>query len=446
MRRLVVLLLLLGIGAALSQGSLVARESAAPPPGEGEDPVSGTEAQVGDEELPVEIPEASPEAIRYYRSGNVLWVFAIVWALAVPALVLWTGLAARLRDLAARIAGGRFLLTVVGVFVLYSLVVFVADLPLSFYAGFVRQHEYGLSNQTLGKWIGDALKGLGVGLVGGGLVVWVPYLLIRRFPRRWWLFTGLAVVPFLFVVVLVSPIWIAPLFNDFGPMEDERLEARILGLADRVGVEADRVWEVDKSVDTERVNAYVTGFLETHRIVLWDTLLEKLDDDQVLVVMAHELGHYVLDHIVLGVLLGSAGTFLGLFLVHRASGPVLDRFDRRFGFDHLADPASLPLLILLFNLFAFLGMPVGLAYSRWQEREADRFALELTRDNRAAAEAFVALQTENLSNPRPGPVYRFFRASHPSIAQRIEMCNRYRPWETGEPMRYGEIVRPGGSR
>ena len=390
----------------------------------------------------VSVPAPSPRALRYYRTGNRWWVVAVLWGFAVPALLLFTGAAARLRSLADRLAGGgagwRWVPAVAIFFALYSLVVFLADLPLAFYLGWVRQHAYGLSNQTLGKWTADAAKALLVGMLGGAAVVWMPYLLLRRSPRRWWLWCGLAAAPFLCFVMLVSPIWIEPLFNRFGPMRDKGLEAGILALAERAGVPAERVFEVEKSVDTKRVNAYVTGFAGTHRIVLWDTLVDRLEDREVLVVMGHEIGHYALGHVAMGIALTSALVLAGLWGVHRTAGGVLRRFGARFGFGSLADPASLPLLALLLNLFGLLAQPAALAWSRHEEREADRFALELTRDNVACGRAFVKLQTENLSNPRPGPLYVMMRASHPPIAARVAMCNEYRPWAKGQPLRYGD--------
>ena len=226
-------------------------------------------------------------------------------------------------------------------------------------------------------------------------------------------------------------------------MNDKQLEAQILALADEAGIEGGRVFEVDKSVDTNAVNAYVTGLGSTKRIVLWDTLLAKLDARQVRVVMAHEMGHYVLNHVMQGLLAGFCGIMVGLYLVYRAANFLLRRFKDRLGFDQLSDVASLPLILLLGQTVALLMMPIGLAFSRHLEHEADRFALELTHDNRAAATAFVRFQAENLSNPTPGPLYTLLRASHPSLAERIEFANDYRPWEQGEPLRYGSFFKRG---
>jgi Zn-dependent protease with chaperone function len=394
----------------------------------------------GSDSAPVAVPEPSAQAMDYYRGGNVLWLVREALELAVPAIVLWTGLSVRIRSVAQRV-GRRWFPTIVVYFALYWLLDGALHLPLSYYSGFVRQHAYGLSNQSFARWFRDVLLDWSVALVFGALVIWFPYWLMQRSPRRWWLYTALAALPVMFFVMFAEPIWIAPLYNDFGPMRDKQLEAEILDLAARAGIEGGRVFEVDMSADTSAVNAYVTGFAGSKRIVLWDTLLQKLDARQVRVVMAHEMGHYVLGHVVQGLLAGFCGVLAALFLVHHLANVLLQRYSARFGFTRLSDIASLPLLVLLLQAIALVMMPAGLAFSRHLEHEADRFALELTRDNRAAATAFVRLQSENLGNPRPGPLYTFWRASHPSLGQRIEFANRYRPWDRGEPLRYGGLFK-----
>lgn len=390
---------------------------------------------------PVPVPEPSEKAMRYYRSGNVLWVVSTLWGLAVPILLLFTGFSARLRDVARRV-GRNWFFTAAIYGVLFTLVAFILDLPLAYYAGFIRQHEYGLSSQTAAKWWSDALKGLAIGCVFGALFLWLPYLLLRKSPRRWWLYTGLLAIPLIVLMLLVTPIWIEPLFNEFGPMKDKALESRILALADRAGIEGSRVFEVNKSVDTKTVNAYVNGFMNTKRIVLWDTLLAKLDGEEVLVVMGHEMGHYVLGHMAQIILLASALVLIGLWVIHRTAGGLIARYKDRFRFTELSDVASVPLMALLFSLVSLLLSPVMLAVSRYNEHESDRFALELTRSNRDCAEAFVKLQQENLGNPRPGLLYKLWRSSHPPLGERIDFCNEYRPWETGQPLKYEDRVRP----
>ena len=389
---------------------------------------------------PVAVPDPSPKAVRFYRSGLRLWVVGRVWSVAVPVLFLVTGLSARIR----RFASGRgrpWLVEIVIYAVAFLAIEFLLNLPLRYYAGFVRLHAYGLSIQPLGRWLGDALKGLAVEMAGAVLFLWVPYLLMARSPRRWWLYTGLLALPFAGFSALIAPIVIDPLFNDFGPMKDKRLEVRIDALARRAGIDGGKIFEVDKSRDTTTVNAYVTGLFSTKRIVLWDTILAKLDDDELLTVMGHEMGHYVLNHVAQGLILSSIGTIFALYLIHRAANGLIRRFGPRFGFDRLSDVASVPLLLLLAQVTIFLGSPVINGFSRHMEHEADRFALEITRTNRAAATGFVKLQEDNLSVPYPGRLSRIWRSTHPSIGERIDFCNEYRPWETGQPLRYGSMFR-----
>lgn len=427
------LLAIVVFGAVVANAAAQAPAGTTPPP----PPESLEEARAS---ARVPVPEPSPEAVSYYRSGNVLWIVDTIWGFVLPIGLLATGFSARLRTWAGRIGRTR-VLTIALYFAAFSVVTFLIGLPLSYYESFVREHAYGLSNQTFGKWAQDQLIGLAVGIVAGGLFLWVPYTLLRRSPGRWWLYTGLAAIPFIVLLVFVAPIWIDPLFNRFGPMANEALEADILALADRAGIEGGRVFEVAKSEDTKAVNAYVNGFGSTKRIVLWDTIIAKLTREQLLVVMGHEMGHYVLGHVWKLILIFSALTIGSLYVVHRASGWLIARYRHRFGFTELGDVASLPLILVLSGAASFTATPLALAVQRHFEHEADRFGLEITRDNRAAATAFVTLQQENLAVPRPGPLYKWWRASHPLLGERIDFSNDYRPWERNEPLVYGHLFR-----
>jgi len=389
---------------------------------------------------PVPVPEPSEKAMARYRSGIVLWLVDTAWGFVLPGAILLTGFSARMRNWAARLGRKRFL-TIAIYFALFSIVTFIIDLPRAYYEEFAREHAYGLSNQTLSKWFGDSLKSLAVGTVMGALFLWVPYLLLRKSPRRWWLYTAMAAVPFLCLTLLIAPVWIDPLFNHFGPMKNKTLESRILQLADRAGIEGGRVYEVDKSADTKTLNAYVAGVGGTKRIVLWDTIIARLDEPQLLFVMGHEMGHYVLNHIWKELAIFSVLIAVLLYAVHRLAGAVIARQHARFGFTELSDVASLPLILILFSLAFLVVSPLVLGINRHFEHEADRFGLEITRENRPAALSFVRLQEDNLANPRPHWLVRLFRASHPTLAERIEFANSYRPWETGQPLTYEHLFK-----
>jgi STE24 endopeptidase len=422
-RALLALVLLMPAGA-------MAQNAAQPPAA----PPAASDA-ASNERVPV--PEPSEKALSYHRSGTLIWIFSTVWGLLVPAAILWTGFSARMRNWAQAI-GRKWFFIVAAYWVIFTLVSTVIDLPRVYYVGFVRQHAYDLSNQTLAKWASDQLANLAVTLVIGGMALWVPYLLLRKSPQRWWIYTSILAVPFIVTIVLVQPLWIDPLFNTFGPMKDKALEADILRLADRSGIEGGRVFEVAKSEDTKALNAYVNGFGATKRIVLWDTIIKALDRPQLLVVMGHEMGHYVLGHVWKLILLLSL-TILGMtYAIHRLAGALIRKHTARFGFTELGDVASLPLVLLLVGAVSLVTDPLTLAVSRHFEHEADRFALEITHDNVGCAAAFAKLQQSNLGVPRPSWFYVLFRASHPTLGDRIDFCNEYRPWETGESEIYAD--------
>lgn len=390
----------------------------------------------------VAVPAPSELAVRYHRSGNALWAIETGLGLLIPALLLFSGLSARIRTLAQR-AGRRWLPTVALYALLFTLLTALLALPLAYYAGYLRQHEFGLSNQSFGRWIGEWLKGILVGGIGLAVVLWIPYLLLRRSPKLWWLYAGLATIPIATLLLVITPIWVDPLFNEFGPMKDQALESRILTLAQRAGIDGSRVYQVDKSLDTKAVNAYVTGVGGTKRIVLWDTMLAKLEPDQILFVMAHEMGHFVLRHTLAIIIGATLLTTASLFVVHRVAGGLIARYAGKFGFDRLSDVASFPLLVLLGSMVSLVLTPAVLAFSRYQEHEADRYALELTRNNRAAGTTFVRLQEENLTVPRPGPLHLLWRGSHPPLGERVDFANQYRPWELKHKLRYGHLFQSG---
>lgn len=417
---------LLAAAALLAGATLVAVHAA-----RAAEPAKTTDKPASEGAPPVPVPEPGEKALRYHRTGNILWGVATLWTIGVPFVAAFSGAGAKLRDRVSRATGGRWLPTVTLYGVAWTALVALANLPLAYYAGYARQHAYGLSTQPISKWASDEATSVAVSCVLAALVTWIPYLLIRRSPRRWWLWTGIASLPLTALLLIVAPVWIDPLFNRFGPVEDKSLERELLSLASRAGIEGSRVFEVDKSADTTTVNAYVTGFATTKRIVLWDTIIRKLSRDELHFVMAHEMGHYVLGHVARAVILVPLCLTLGLFVSDRVARRIIARRGTQLRFGELADVASLPLLVFIFSLGTFAASPAILAYSRHVEHEADVFGLELTGDREAAARAFVRLHDENLAVARPSAVYRIFRSSHPSLGDRIDFCNG---WTAGEKL------------
>jgi len=224
-------------------------------------------------------------------------------------------------------------------------------------------------------------------------------------------------------------------------MQDKALEAKILDLADRAGIEGSRVFEVEKSVDTKTLNAYVAGLFNTKRIVLWDTTIARMNERELLFVMGHEMGHFVLGHMWYLVAANAVMIMVLFYGAYRTAGAVLRRYGHRFGFSSMDDIASLPLLLLLVSVFSFIAAPFGNVLTRHFEHEADRFGLEITQFNHSAATAFVKLQTDALAVPRPGLFNVLWRQSHPPLGERIDFANAYHPWRTGAPLVYADRFR-----
>ncbi|MDP1608595.1 MAG: M48 family metallopeptidase [Chlamydiales bacterium] len=376
----------------------------------------------------VEIPEMSEQAVSFYRSGVVLWSAEQIWALLLPCLFLVTGFSGRLASFAEKRCKIRYF-SIALYLVLFFLSSWLLSLPLDLYASYFRPHSYGLSTQSLALWFDHYGKQCLITLGFSLATVWIFYWLLAKSPKRWWLYSSFVGIALSFFTVALQPIWIDPLFNDFGPMKNKELEQQILDLAAGAGIEKGRIYEVNKSQETKMLNAYVIGFGETKRIVFWDTLLQQMSPAQVLFVVGHEMGHYVLGHMWWSFLYYSALLLAMFYLASKWALSLLARFHKLFRFNKLSSIASLPLFFFVFTALSLLSDPLSCFIQRIEERQADRFGLELTKNNQAAGEAFVILQKSNLANPRPDPFSYFWRCSHPSLEERIKFANSYCPWE-----------------
>ena len=377
-----------------------------------------------------------PESRAYWGTRTALAFLEPLTTILIALLVLFSGLSAKLRDIAEVMGRSRWVRLLV-FFTLYTLVVYLLTFPLAWYGGFALEHQYGLSNQSLGAWLGEQGKELVVGIVFLGVtpIVWLVYRALEASPRRWWLWLALGTLPIVTATVLLQPLLIDPLFNKFTPLRDQQLESRIVALAERAGIPGRNVYEVDKSRQTRKFNAYVNGFGVSQRIVLWDTILEGMETDEILFVMGHEMGHYRLGHIWKGIAFATLTSFAFFWVVALIVGWALRRFGTPWGIRALHDPASLPLLSATLTLVVFLSQPITNGYSRSIETEADVYALEITRDNDGAARAFLKLGAQNRSNPAPPPWIRFLFYSHPTLAERVTLALGYRPWQEGKPNR-----------
>jgi STE24 endopeptidase len=387
------------------------------------------------------VPVPGEKAVRHYHASIALGVTAILWSFLSPALFLFTGWSARIRSWAQR-QGQNWYITFVLYAVAFGLLYFLVNLPLNYYAGFVFPHSFDLTNQTFSRWLGNTLKSAAVVMIIGLAVGWIPFLVFKKSPRRWWLWLGLLVPLFLSAQFFIQPVLIDPLYHQFRPLPDKTLEAKILAEAARAGIAGSRIYVANLSLDTKLDNAYVTGLFGTRRIVFWDTMLKGFNEDELLFILGHEMGHYVLHHLIQLIAVASLLAFLSLYAWYWLAGPVIRQCQQRWRFDTLSDFAALPLMILAFQLSVFTDLPVYMAFSRHIEHEADRFGLELTHNNHAAATAFVKMVQNGVYVYQPAPIIQFWYGSHPTPAERIEFCNQYRPWETGQPSKYQNCFKP----
>jgi Zn-dependent protease with chaperone function len=363
--------------------------------------------------------------------------FTPLYDLIIALVILFSGLAAAMRNVAHGF-GSKLYVRVLIFLSLYTVVDFVLGFPLACYRGYALEHQYGLSTQTLGAWLGDQGKNAVVNVAVFGVVpiLWLAWRALARWPRHWWLPVAAGTLPLIVAGTLLQPLVIDPLYNTFTPLRDQQLKERILDLAARAEIPGRNVYEVNKSAQTRKFNAYVSGFGPSQRIVLWDTMLEGMEGDEILFVMGHEMGHYRLGHIWKGIGLYSAMSFLFFFLVARLAGWAAARFGPLWGFDHLGDVAAMPLLTATMTLLALVAQPAINGFSRAIEHEADVFAVEVTRDNDAGARAYLKLGSQNRSNPEPSRFVKLFLYTHPPLIERMRFTLDYRPWEEEKENRY----------
>jgi Zn-dependent protease with chaperone function len=376
--------------------------------------------------------EFTPENQRYARTRTMLSLVNPLYAVLAGLLILFAGWAARMRDLAQKVTRFRYVHTLL-FFVMYIAVSMVLSLPLDYYAGYALEHQYGLSNQTLPEWGTEQIKGAFVGIMAMGVIplLWLAYGAIRR-SKRWWMWLGFGTLPVILTLVLVQPLVIDPMFNKFEPLKDKVLEARVLALAEKTGIPGRNVYQVDKSEQTKKLNAYVNGFGASQRVVFWDTIIAAMDHDELAFVAGHEMGHYKLGHVWKTVGFLSALSFLLFFLIAKLMTWLTARFSDRWGFTELHDIASLPLLSITLTVVSFFAQPAVYAFSRFQEHQADIYALEVTHLNNAGATAFLKLGTENKSNPDPSALETWLLWTHPPVVERVRFMQTYRPWEEGK--------------
>jgi STE24 endopeptidase len=363
------------------------------------------------------IPSAATARSNAYFEGGywlVLWDFLI--ASAISLLLLNLRWSARMRDLAERITRFHWLQRAL-YWVQFLLVTTLLGFPWEYYENFVREHKYGLATQTFGPWMGDEVKGLFVNLVAGGIAVMVLFAIVRRLPRSWWIWGSAATLVLMVAAISIGPVYIQPIFNKVTRLNDPKVTGPILSMAHANGISTNDVYEIDTSRQTTRMSANVSGFANTMRITLNDNLLRRGSPEEIQAVMGHEMGHYVLNHIpktIVFFIIVVVGSFAYL---RWTLGWALARWGERWKIHEISDPAILPLVMLLAGILFFVLTPIMNTQVRTQEKEADMFGLNASRQPDGFAQA--AIHLSEYRKMRPGKLEEWIFYDHPSGYNRI---------------------------
>ena len=305
-----------------------------------------------------------------------------------------------------------------------SFFAFVATFPLN-YISYSLSRTYHISTQTFASWMKDELIDFWLNYGTWLIIVPVLYWLMKRSQKRWWLYGWLLSVPFTLFMMFLQPVVIDPLYNDFYPLKNKELETKILVLAEKADIPAQHVFEVNMADKTNALNAYVSGIGSNARIVLWDTTLNRLNDDQILFIMAHEICHYVEKHIYFGIAGYLLLSLLGLYLTYKIMNWAVRKWGKELKIDDVRDIRSLPLFFMILSLLLFSASPLTNLASRYEETRADKYAIEMTKNPEAAISSFQELTRSGLSEVNPPLLVKIFRYTHPSMLDRISMLEQY---------------------
>jgi STE24 endopeptidase len=360
------------------------------------------------------------KATRYHRLQRRASILATASGAALLLFLIASGASAALRDWIARHTDFLPLSVttyVVALFVCYE----VVQLPFAYYQGVILERRYGLSTERRWHWWTNQAKAAGLAMVLGAGAALVVVALIRWSPDRWWILAAAAFVGIMVVLAQLAPVLLMPLFYDFKPLDRPDLVGRLMALAERAGARVLGVFEWRLSDRTRKANAALAGMGRTRRILLSDTLLAEHSDEEIEVILAHELAHHVHRDIWSGIALEAVLIGVGFFAADRA----LTAAAGWFGLAGKGDVAALPVLLLAAGAVSILFLPIANGVSRAHERRADRYALQLTGNAAAFITAMKRLAAQNLAEERPSRVVEVLLHSHPSTQARIEAAQEW---------------------
>jgi STE24 endopeptidase len=380
----------------------------------GTDPATATRAWL--DTVP---PDKRARSDAYFEGGYWLILWNFLLSVAISIFLLASRTSARLRDFEERTTRFKFLQII-----LYSvpvlLIIFVLSFPLHYYENFVREHTYGMATQNFGQWMVEQVKYVILNLVITSLLLVGLYAVFRRAPRTWWIWGTIVAIVFTVLGIMLAPVYIEPIFNTYKPLKDPAISEPILAMARANQIPVTQVYEVDASRQTKRVSANVAGFLGTTRIALNDNLLKQCTLPEIREVMAHEMGHYILNHSMKLVMYFSIFFLIGFAALRIFFQAAVRKWGDRWGVRGIADPAGLPLLSLIFTTVFFLLTPVRNTAVRVTEREADAFSINTAREPEGFAK--VALKLGEYRKLDPSPLEEMIFFDHPSGRARIRMA------------------------
>jgi len=382
------------------------------------DPTAATNAYLA--QIPA---DKTARSDAYVEGGYWLILWEFLSGVVVALLFLNLRWSARMRDLAERVTRFQPVHTFV-YWLQYVVLTSIFIFPLTVYEEYFREHKYGLATQTFGPWMADQLKGLGVGLMLGGVLAMLLFGVVRRFPRAWWIWGAVVTILFSIFTVLIEPVYIVPLFNKVTRLDDLKIVDPILSMARANGIAANDVYEIDVSRQTTRMSANVSGFANTLRITLNDNLLRRGSPEEIQAVMGHEMGHYVMHHIYVGIMFFSIVTVLAFSCLRWALDWTLQRWGAKWQIRGVDDPAVVPLVVLLALVFIFVATPISNTFSRTLEYEADMYGLNTSRQPDGEAQADIHLGEYRKMNP--GPIEEWIFFDHPSGRNRIYAAMRWK--------------------
>ena len=364
-------------------------------------------------------PDKKAKSDAYFEGGYWLILWNFLLGAAISIFLLASRISARLRDFAERTTRFKFLQVTLYAIPLL-LLIFLLGFPLHYYEHFVREHAYGMATQNFPQWFGEQMLMVAVDLIVTSLLLIGLYAVFRRAPRTWWIWGTVVAIIFTILGIMLAPVYIEPLFNTYKPLNDPAISEPILAMARANEIPVTQVFEVDASRQTKRVSANVSGFLGTTRIALNDNLLKQCTVPEIREVMAHEMGHYILNHSIKLVTYFSLFFLAGFLALRGFFQGAVTKWGDRWGVRGIADPAGLPLLSLIFSTVFFLLTPVINTAVRVTEREADAFSINTSREPDGLAK--VALKLGEYRKLDPSPMEEFIFFDHPSGRARIRMA------------------------